>query len=100
MDLYLHGTIKTYKSRRFLLDESTRGYDHDWWTFPDGYFNFGGFWGESRDADPMFAVTSAAPITNGTDTHFYVGYTLAMSNCTDPDRSDSPEIIDNDGNMP
>lgn len=29
LDLYLHGTIKTYKSRRFLLDESTRGYGHD-----------------------------------------------------------------------
>lgn len=67
LDLYLHGTIKTDKSRRYLLDESIPGRDYDSWTFPEGYVNFGGYWGESRDADPMFIVTSTTPITNGND---------------------------------
>lgn len=100
LGLDLYGTIKTHRSRKSLIDDSIRGRDFDSWRIPDRYRYFGGVWGESRDADPMFLVTSITPITNGTDTHFYVGWTMGMANCTDLLRSEAPQIVDRNGNIP
>lgn len=98
LDFDIYGSVKTERAYRYEIDSWE--YNHDWdiWGFPDRYQGFGR-WGESQDADPLFFVASISEITNGTDTHFRIEWSVDMDNCTELDRIENPGEVDSDGNI-
>lgn len=86
------------RSHTYQLNDSTLGVDYDLWRFPGRYQGFR-LWGESRDVDPTFFITSITNITNGTDTHFHIGWKVDMDNCTEPNDLDNPGEVNSRGNI-
>lgn len=94
----VYGTVKTERAITWQIDDPEFNRDWDIWSFPGRYQGFRR-WGESRDVDPMFFIESMSEITNGTDTHFHIAWSVYMDNCTDLDYIENPDKVDNDGNI-
>ncbi|CAI4216981.1 unnamed protein product [Parascedosporium putredinis] len=87
LNVYIAGEMQTSRAKFWEVDEPIGAEDFGVWSLPGAMFDRP-LSREWPDTDPLFFITSMSPMTNGTETHFYIRWTVGMTNCTDDGEED------------